>query len=155
MRKYFIFLFIVTANTFGLIRNYENSENLKNAMIYCPSYARDKDLVDRDKAVRFYKAYLEEYPESINRAKVLSRIGMNYAQYEDEEKGVSRNYDIARDYFRKAIEADPDFVCYETIVARTNLASIAERGDKRFSERLNACKWLDSCSDDYIRSLEK
>ena len=155
MSKYFFFLFILTANTFGLIRNYENSENLKNAMIYCPSYARDKDLVDRDKAVSFYKAYLEEYPHSINRAKVLSRIGMNYAQYEDEEKGVSRNYDIARDYFRKSIEVDPDFVCYETIVARTNLASIAERGDKRFSERLKVCKWLESVSDDQIRSSVK
>ena len=155
MSKYFslfFFLFILTANTFGLIRNYENSENLENAKIYCPSYAPDKDLVDRDKATSFYKAYLKEYPDSINRSKVLSRIGMNYAQYENKSKGVSRNFDIASDYFKEAIKADPDFVCYETIVARTNLASIAKPGDEQFSERLKVCKWLESISDDQIES---
>jgi hypothetical protein len=155
MRKYYLFIFILTINTFALIVNYEDSENLESAMKHCPSHAQNRDIIDREKAVKFYLSYLAEYPDTINRPKVLCRIGMLYAQYENKEKGLSRDFEAARDYFKKAIAVDPDFICYETIVARTNLASIAETREKRFEDTLETCKWLESISDGLIKDSIK
>jgi tetratricopeptide (TPR) repeat protein len=94
------------------IKNHEESELLEKAFQHCPTASQERSFVDREKATEYYLQYIEEYPDSLNKAKVLSRIGMYYAQYRGED--VEPDYSIARKFLKQAIEADPDFVCHET-----------------------------------------
>ena len=133
------------------IRNYEDSRHLRLAKKHCPTFADDRELVDRDKAIQHYLAYLREYPDTFNRPKVLTQIGCLYAQYRDPESGVETNYEKAKPYFKKAIEAAPELVCWDTIIARTNLASLTERGAPRVEARIKAYKWIHTRTAQQIR----
>ncbi len=140
-------LILSAARAIAQIPNYEGSDILERANAI---NATDAKRVKRAEIVRLYEEYLEEHPDTINKARVLAQICLLYIFAFDEEKGVPQDLDHGHAYLRRAIEADPDLLCLQTIYARTNLACSAPRGVDRMRARIDVYKWAKDMPDDRI-----
>lgn len=136
-----ILLRICSQNGYALIINYDQSKHLEKAqeMTSAPAW---KVPFDRDKAIAAYLAFVKEYPKSINVSKVYAVVGIMYLSYHDEKRGIKPDLALAEKYLNAAIEADPEFICQETVYARTNLASMPDDLETRMRKRIEVYKWM-------------
>jgi len=133
------------------IYNLEHSPTLEEAKRVCPFSEKDPALHDRDKAARLYLEYLDENPDTVNKSAVLAHVGLLYLYAIDDDKEVYRDVEKAREYLRQAVEAAPDYICKNTILARTNLACMYPAGLERMRARIETYKWLMDLTDEQIR----
>lgn len=148
---FMFFLVVLTHHACSEIPNYEKSQALERANYLLSQNNPDLAHLDRQEVVDLLLIYLRENPESINRTRVYSKIGSIYAGYRNEKLGIMPDLDKAREYFLKAIEADPGYVDARKISAYVNLASLAPDRNQLVDEHIKLYKTLSNISDAQIR----
>lgn len=145
-------LFVFHHSCFAAIMNYEGSEALERAKALTDRPQEEMTLEIRDQIIAEYERYLEENPDTLNRANVYSVIGSAYKHYQYgpfAEKNHSYDRAKAEEYWRRSISVDPNYISTETIKARTNLTSSEDSGE-RLKNWVNFHKWAVGVTDQQI-----
>jgi len=137
------------------LKNYDNHPDLAKAMEFDgETNGCDRKKADRSKAVYHYLRYLEDEENSFQRARVYCQLGAMYAVSFNEEKGEKKDYDKAREYYKKVLELEPERIARPTIVARSMLVAFDNPiGFERVKAAMDFYEWLHSFDDKKILKM--
>jgi len=135
----------------GVIRNFRNDPTLAKAFRYDLSMLEDKSQADHELAERHYLAYLERETESWQRARVYVQLGVLFAVGYDVSVGESPDYERACRYFEKALQEEPNRIGWETLQARTMLASMHESREDRLRADMAVYAFLHTLDERALR----
>lgn len=110
------------------------------------------DAESRVNAEAAFNRYLERETDAAQRARAYFRLGYMFAAGSRSGRAEKMDQAKAEEYYRKAIEAVPNGLSIETVLARTQSASIGEDADERFRRRVENYRWLRSIDHSSIAS---
>jgi len=151
----FLFMCLCYPRSLYGLKNYDNHPDLAKAMEFdAETNGCDMKKADRSKAVHYYLRYLENEENSFQRARVYCQLGAMYAVSFNQEKGEKRDYDKAREYYKKVLELEPERIGRPTMVARSMLIALDNPiGIKRIKARMIFYRWLSSLDDEKIKKM--
>ena len=106
--------------------------------------------MSRAQAEEYYKEYLLQSDNREQKARVLVILGRLYSTSARPQYGEPTDRGRASEYFRQAIEEDPDGISRELIGARSHLMGFVAGRKERLSAHLDFIQYLSNLSQEDI-----